>query len=169
MGSAYLKVLDFDGLSMTGTEYEGCFLTEFDIASQFPLDAVMAEAPGDFPTFIRGDPQDRVIPLHVVIRDSTQTLIDGLKTGFSPFNDPAYLRVSDDNGNTRRMLVKSLGLVPWKGHDEESYVASLEAPEPIWEADAATVYDITISGSAIANGYDFYVTNPGNERSIPDL
>lgn len=168
MGSAYLKVLDFDGLSMTGTEYEGCFLTEFDIASQFPLDAVMAEAPGDFPTFIRGDPQDRVIPLHVIIRNSTQTLIDGLKTVFSPSRDPVYLRVQDDNGNVRRMLVKSLGLTPWKGHDEESYVASLEAPEPVWEGDPTTSQQFGISGSA-ATGYPFGVTNVGNESAYVGL
>src|SRR3990167_9444324 len=135
MGSAYLRVLDFDGLSLTGTEYEGCFLVDFALSAQFPLEAVMAESPEQFPSFIRGDPQDRVIPLHITVRNSTQNRLDELKTGFTTFGDPVYLRVSDDNGNIRRMEVKSLGLTHWEGHDEESYVASLEAPEPIWEAD----------------------------------
>ena len=168
MGSAYLRVLDFDGLSMTGTQYEGCFLADFDIASQFPLEVVMAEAVGDFPSFIRGDPQDRVIPLHIIVRNSTQTLIDGLKTIFSPYRDPVYLRVMDDNGNTRRMQVKSLGLTPWKGHDEESYVASLEAPEPIWEEDTVSTDVHLISGSAAA-GHNFTLTNAGNVRTYPAL
>ena len=165
MGSAYLRVLDFDGLSMTGTEYEGRFLTEFDIASQFPLEAIMAEAPGEFPSFIRGDPQDRVIPLHIIVRNSTQTLIDGLKKVFSPSRDPVYLRVIDDNGNQRRMQVKSLGLTPWKGHDEESYVASLEAPEPVWEGASISSYSAMITGSAVS----WQLNNIGNERTPIDI
>ncbi len=172
--AAELRVVDFDGLSMTGTQFEGCFLVDFDITAQFPLETVLSEAPEDFPTFVRGDPGDKVIPLHVTIQTGSLTptqilaLIDTLKDVFSPFRDPVFLRVDDVDGNTRRMLVKSLGLTPWETHTG-SYVASLEAMEPIWEADAPTTVNILMSGTVAAAGYDFTITNEGNAMAVPDL
>lgn len=177
MGAAHLRVIDFDGFDLdpesAAATCDGCFLVDFDISAQFPLEAVKANAPDAFPAFIRGDPQDRVIPLHITIREAataalTLDRINELKEIFSPFRDPAYLRVIDENGITRRMLLKSLGLTPWEGHSSRSYVASLDADEPIWEADAITVTQPFISGSA-AGGYSFPVTNDGNVRTYPEI
>lgn len=166
---AHLKPLDFAGFSLTGT-YQGLFLVDFDIASQFPLDAVMAESSGgDFPTFVRGDPQDRVIPLHIEIQGlatATQARIDDLKVAFSPSRPIAYLRVQDEDGNTRRMRAKSLGLVPWEGHDDWSYVASLHAPEPVWENDEAEGGTSTLTGTSVVSN-QFTMDNRGNERTFP--
>jgi len=161
--SSYLRPLDFDGLSLTGTDYEGNFLVDFDIAAQFPLEVVQSEAPGEFPQFIRGDPSDRVLPLHIIIQDSSQAKIDTLKRYFSPSASPAFLRVEDDDGNVRRVRVKSLGLTPWEGHDDQSYVASLHASEPVWEMDAYEQEDGLASGTS--NPID--LQNSGNERAYP--
>lgn len=168
---ARLRPLDFNGFSLTGTSqqagtYEGNFLVDFDIASQYPLEAVMAESSGaDFPTFVRGDPQDKVIPLHIHWGGAAnQNRIDDVKEVFSPSRPIAYLRVQDENGNTRRMRAKSLGLTPWEGYDDYSYVASLHAPEPVWENDAAEGGTSTLSGTA---GSLFTMDNRGNERTYP--
>ncbi len=164
---AVLKPLDFNGFSLTGS-YQGNFLVDFDIAAQFPLEAIMASAPGDFPTFVRGDPSDKVIPLHIYIdaAQASQTLIDDLKMAFTPSAGIGFLRVEDELANVRRMRVKSLGLTPWEGHDDFSYIASLHAPEPIWENDMAEGGTTALSGTAAA-GNDFSVTNSGNERTFP--
>ena len=176
MSAAELRLYDFDGFVLdplaTGT-CAGNFLVDFDIASQFPLEAVKADAAGDFPSFVRGDPMDKVIPLHITVREAptvTGTLarINEMKEVFSPFKDPAYLRVVDSDDNLRRMLVKSLGVVPWEGHSDRAYVASLDADEPIWESDAMPVTAATISGSA-AGGYSFGVVNNGNVRTYPEI
>ncbi len=177
MGAAHLRVIDFDGFDLdpesAAATCDGCFLVDFDIAAQFSLEAVKANAPGDFPAFIRGDPQDRVIPLHITVREAatpalTLDRINGLKEVFSPFRDPAYLRVVDENGITRRMLMKSLGLTPWEGHSSMAYVASLDADEPIWEADSAVSVAPFISGSAVG-GYTFPIVNDGNVRTYPEF
>jgi len=160
-----LLVLDFDGLSMTGPDYMGRFLIDFEISSQFPLEAILSESPGDFPEFIRGDPQDRVIPLHIIINNPTQTLIDTLKARFSPSRDPVYLRVQDENGNSRNMLVKSLGLTPWEGHADRSYVASLHAAEPVWQGIADSTLTVLVTGTA----QTWTINDAGNERTFPRL
>src|SRR3990170_4344447 len=176
MGVGLLRAESFvvDGITVMldgSGDYEGNFLVDFDIASQFPLEAVLAEAPGQFPSFIRGDPQDRVLPVHIEIARgaaSSQAQIDTLKSAFSPFRGTGYLKVRDNTGTLRRMAVKSLGLTPWESHSSGSYVASLEAPEPIWEADAAVSPTLLISGSAAA-GHTWVVNNPGNERAFPQI
>ena len=177
MGAAHLRVIDFDGFDLdpesAPATCDACFLVDFDITAQFSLEAVKASAPANFPDFIRGDPQDRVIPLHITVREAatpalTLDRINELKEVFSPFRDSAYLRVVDENGITRRMLVKSLGLAPWEEHSSRAYVASLDADEPIWEADAAVDTSPIISGSA-AGGYVFTVENEGNVRTYPEI
>src|SRR3990167_6437862 len=124
MGFGYLQPYLFDpsgsNMSLDGSGvYEGHFLVDFDIASQFPLEAVLSEAVGDFPSFIRGDPQERVIPLHIIISQgvaTSQAEIDTLKTAFDPFRGPLLLQVRDSGNVIRQMTVKSLGLTPWEGH-----------------------------------------------------
>ncbi len=153
--------------AMTGVDFDACFLADFDITSQFPLEAVIAEAPGDFPTYIRGDPGDRVIPLHIRFGSiTTQALIDELKSIFSPFNDEFFLFVQDDDGNNRRMLMRSLGLVPWETHSERAYVASLEAVEPIWENEIETTDSEAVSAPS---PHSWAVVNNGNERVYPQI
>jgi len=176
MGFGLLRPYIFDpsgsNLSLDGSGiYQGQFLVDFDIASQFPLETVLAEAMGDFPSFVRGDPQDRVIPVHITISHgvaTSQAQIDALKTAFDPFRDPIILQVRDSNDVIRQMTVKSLGLTPWEGHSSGGYVASLLAMEPIWEAATVTTISPLISGSAAA-GHNFNLVNGGNTRTWPAL
>lgn len=170
MTAATFKLIDFDGFSLTGS-YQGTFLTDFDIAAQFPLDAVMKASPGRFPTFVRGDPQDRIVPVHITMGRGTgiavtQAQIDELKKAFSPSKGVSFLRVQDSNGVQRRMRAKSLGLVPWEGHDDQGYVASLQAPMPVWERDSVEGTLLTVSGTAAGQNL-IPLTNVGNERTFP--
>lgn len=176
MTAANLRVVSFDGFELdpiTTGICEGNFLVDFDIASQFSLEAVKADPPGDFPTYVRGDPQDKVIPLHIMVRPAatpalTLDRINAMKEVFSPFRAPGYLVVIDANGNERRMLCKSLGVAPWEEHSDTAYVASLDADEPIWEAQNANTSAPAISGAA-AGGYTWPITNDGNVRTYPNI
>lgn len=177
MTAASLRIVDFDEFELdpiTTGICEGNFLIDFDIASQFTLETVKAATAGDFPTLVRGDPMDKVIPLHIIVRQAataggTLDRINAMKEAFSPFRDPGYLRVVDENGNIRRMLCKSLGVVPWEEHSSQAYVASLDADEPIWEADSEIQSQEFMSGTVAAAGWTFPIDNTGNVRSYPDI
>jgi len=166
---ALFSVQSFGSFSLSGTDYSARFLVDADIAAQYPVEGVLSESVSDFPTYVRTDPGDRILPLQITIdkQPPSQNLIDALKSVFTPSADIDFLRVRDQNGNVRRMRCKSLGLVPWEGYDDFAYVARLQAPEPVWEDDTPDVLTYNVSGSSADTSFSWEVVNAGNEECFP--
>jgi len=165
--AAYLKISQFRGVNINDkSPYESLLIEGESIAAEtFRAQTIEAEISGQFPTFVRSQPDGFRFVLEVRIHDLTQANVDGIKQIFSPEEPPGYLTAYDNYGEgspaLRKLLCNVEGVV---ATDEIIFKVAIRASTGLWEADSDATPVVT---NITATGQTFAISNPTSARNRP--
>ena len=159
-----ITVTTFDGHNINdGATYESKFLREVEPNATFEAAMVAPEIAGDFPSYVRGQPGGKVMPLYIRVKTPTLANIRTLKAWMTPYDDEVYLKGADTDAVVWRLRVKCLQLVPFHQLDGV-FVARLYATEPVWEQDSE---QSDSQANKSASPIDWTLTPTGSTRCYP--
>ncbi len=163
---AALTVLYWGGQIINdGVVYTAKFLqTAGDNGASPRAQSITNTVPGQYPLWVRGQPQDRMFQLTIEMPQSfTQAQLELLQSWFDPKLGSQFLYVQAPDGVQRRLLAFPESFVP-RTVLGNAVLISLRAMGP-WEAVTAgsSSAHITTSGQSVT------LNNPGTTRVYPTL
>lgn len=146
--------------------YRAIFVRDSGIGDVFESQQVTAEVAGNFPQYVFGQPQGRVLIMRIELVGAarTYTNLKQLKQWFNARNDEVTLGATNENGDALTLTVKPLGLSPVDGFDGH-WDAKLWTSVPIWRALNATDHTQNVASDSSS----WSETNSGSDSVLPRL
>lgn len=156
--------LTYGGSNVTDTGFTSKFLRDSAIGDVFASEAVTAEVMGAFPTFVRQQPQGRVLQMLVHLTNDSVTWLDLAKTIFKPNRGLRYLTASDANSRAIRLKAAVVRFAPHPNGTDRLYLVDFWVPKPVWQL---TSSETDTSEAITASGERWTVTNSGKTDIAP--
>lgn len=158
-----LTIVSLGGRNINdGVTYRAKFLAADQTGDTFVGREVIAEVLGEFPEYVRSQPEGRVLPVAIDLVSRTWANLKQLRSWVNPRQGELELRVTDEGGNTLRVWAKPVSLRSREGTDW-LWELLLWVSRPIWE----NVTQTSVAQTITSSGQTWVVNNPGSDAVRP--